>query len=157
MSGPSTPKHSADKRARKLLAGLKELRIYVPAADHERLRRMVRDEIEAGYRAAGNTQSSRAVGDLGFTAQSAVEYFRANAENRRPEFVPSRVRLPASVRGDHPFGRSTIVLAGDYDCDANQWGAVSVKATNGHMLEIKPKQFLALEWRANNKLVGGAQ
>jgi len=49
MSGPSTPKHSADKRARKRLAGLKELRIYVPAEDLERYRRMVRDEIEAKY------------------------------------------------------------------------------------------------------------
>lgn len=55
MSGPSTPKHSADKRARKRAAGLRELRIYVPAAEHDRLRWLVQAAIEACYsRDAGN-------------------------------------------------------------------------------------------------------
>jgi len=42
MSGASTPKHSKDKRERKRRDGLKELRMYVPATEHESLREMIK-------------------------------------------------------------------------------------------------------------------
>ena len=45
MSGPSTPKHSKDKRERKRAAGLVELRIYVPATELARLRKIINVEL----------------------------------------------------------------------------------------------------------------
>jgi hypothetical protein len=81
--------------------------------------------------------------------QKALNYYRAAVEHRAPAWVPSKVRLPRLVRGDPPIGHATLAPVGDYDCDSNQWGAVSVRAANGRMLGIKPAEFEPLEWREN--------
>ena len=86
--------------------------------------------------------------------QKALDYYRAGVENRAPGWVPSRIRLPQTVRGDFPIGHAAIAWAGDYDCDSNAWGAVSVIAANGQRLGIKPAEFEPIEWRANEKRNG---
>ena len=79
----------------------------------------------------------------------AIEYYRAGVEKRAPKWVPSRIRLDGPVRGDYPIGHRTLAEAGDHDCNSNRWGAVSVRATNGQMLGVKPAEFEPLEWRQN--------
>ncbi len=81
----------------------------------------------------------------------ALDYYRAAVEDRAPAWVPSRIRLPRAVRGDFPFGHNTVAEAGEHDCDSNLWGAVSVRATNGQMLGIKPKEFQPIAWRPNSR------
>lgn len=78
----------------------------------------------------------------------ALNYYRAAFRAWRPDFVPCRVRLGEPVRGDGPF-RTTVALAGDYDCECNQWGACSVRATNGQLLGIKPGEFEPIAFRPN--------
>jgi len=48
------------------------------------------------------------------------------------------------VRGDFPF-QATHAPAGVYDAYVNPHGAVSVIATNGKMLGIKPNEFQWLD------------
>ena len=78
-----------------------------------------------------------------------VEYYRAGLEQRAPRVVPSRVRLLKRVRGDFPIGHTTIAEVGDHDCASNKWGALSVRASNGQMLGIKPSEFDPIAWREN--------
>ena len=80
--------------------------------------------------------------------EKALNYYQSGLENKRPDFVPARIRLPARVRGDFPF-QATVAIAGDHVCKCNQYGAVSVVATNGTILGIKPKEFEVLEWKKN--------
>ena len=81
----------------------------------------------------------------------ALDYYRAAVENRAPKWVPSRIHLPAAVRGDYPIGHMTVAEAGSHDCDSNLWGALSVRASNGQMLGIKPAEFQPLAWRLNDR------
>lgn len=83
----------------------------------------------------------------------ALNYYRAGLEHRRPAYVPARVRLEIAVCADVPQGDDGefIAYAGDYDCQSNQWGAISVRAKNGNLLGIKPCEFDVLEWRDNDK------
>lgn len=78
----------------------------------------------------------------------ALNYYRAGLEQRRPDYVPARIRLPATVRGDFPFN-GTVAEDGEYDCQCNQWGAVSVLANDGTLLGIKPKEFEVIAWQNN--------
>lgn len=78
----------------------------------------------------------------------ALAYYRAAVENRRPDFVPARIRLVKVICGDGPF-RSTRVDAGEHACESNQWGAISVRASNGQMLGVRPAEFEVIEWREN--------
>jgi len=79
----------------------------------------------------------------------AAGYYKAAATRRgKPEYVPSRIMVNANVRGDFPFN-DTWITAGEYDCDSNQHGAVSVKAENGRMLGVKVDEFDVLEWAVN--------
>lgn len=80
--------------------------------------------------------------------EKALNYYRAGVEGGRPDFVPARVRLSARVCGDGPF-RSTFQEPGEHDCESNQWGAVSIVATNGKMLGVRPKEFEVVAWRPN--------
>lgn len=80
----------------------------------------------------------------------AMAYYRAALSNNRPDFVPARVRLPARVTGDGIY-RSTFAEAGEHDCESNQWGAISVKATNGKLLGVKPSEFGVIAWKPNDK------
>lgn len=96
---------------------------------------------ESEAAAAWNT---RATSDL----EKALNYYRSALAHKRPDFVPSRVRLPAPVMGDGIF-RSTFADIGEHDCQSNQWGAISVIATNGQSLGIKPAEFEVIQWREN--------
>lgn len=82
----------------------------------------------------------------------ALNYYRAAIEKKRPDYVPARVRLKCSVSSDFPLfsaeGQGYVALAGDHDCQSNQWGAISVRAANGKMLGVKPAEFEVLKWRA---------
>jgi len=64
MSGPSTPKHSKDKRERKRAAGRVELRMYVPATEHESLREMIKVHL-AWVRILSEDRVARSCGALG--------------------------------------------------------------------------------------------
>ena len=72
-----------------------------------------------------------------------------SGHSEAPPYVPSRVRLKKPVRGDFPFGAHCIAAPGDHDCDANKWGAVSVKAENGQTLGLRPAEYEPLKWREN--------
>ena len=61
-----------------------------------------------------------------------------------PERIPIRIRIQRAIRGDFPFWL-TVVPPGDYPCDCNRYGAVSVEATNGQMLGLRPDEFEVLE------------
>jgi len=65
-----------------------------------------------------------------------------------PDRVPTRVRLLWRVCGDFPF-LATSAEPGEYPCEANRYGAVSVRATNGKMLGLRPGEFEPLEWAPN--------
>jgi len=79
----------------------------------------------------------------------ALEYYRACLEHRPPKWVPSRVRLKTDVCGDPPFGSKIIAYAGEHDCYANGYGAISVIASNGKLVGVRPKEFDPLGWREN--------
>ena len=76
------------------------------------------------------------------------EYFMAAKENRRPAFVPSKIRIHNEVRGDMIFA-ATRVAPGIHECTCNGWGAISVKAENGKMLGIKWDECEIVEFTAN--------
>lgn len=40
-------------------------------------------------------------------------------------------------------------MPGEYDCSCNQYGAVSVKASDGTMLGVRLEEFEPLEWVPN--------
>ena len=54
-----------------------------------------------------------------------------------------RVFLKNEVRGDFPLGHTTVAEPGEYEAHVNPQGAVSVVASNGQMLGVKPGEF---EW-----------
>lgn len=56
---------------------------------------------------------------------------------------PQRVRLLVDVRGDWPIGHLTVAPAGEYLAHLNKYGAVSVIASDGSLLGVKPDEF---EW-----------
>lgn len=85
--------------------------------------------------------------------RALIDYFEAGRsqrledrrKHRRPRFVPSRIRIHQRVTGDWAVGHETSVEAGDHECRSNQWGAISVTASNGKLLGIKPGEFDILE------------
>jgi hypothetical protein len=62
-------------------------------------------------------------------------------------FSPNYSEICTQVT-DPTWGNSPQV-AGDYDCQSNEWGAISVQAKNGKMIGVKPVEFEVLEWRSN--------
>ena len=64
-----------------------------------------------------------------------------------PVKIPRYVWLPSMVRGDGPF-YGTKAPSGLYLASVNPNGAVSVTATNGHLLGVKPGEFeeRKLDW-----------
>lgn len=87
-------------------------------------------------------------------AEAGMDYYRSghlqNGKRNpgRPKFVPARIRLEETVRGDGPFA-GTMAPPGEYACFCNQWGAASVIATNGEKLGVKLDEFEVIEWREN--------
>jgi hypothetical protein len=84
-------------------------------------------------------------------AACAVDYFSAHHFKRPPAWVPCRIKLDSDLSGDFPIGHDTKAEAGEHDCDSNQWGAMSVRATNGRMLGVKPSECQIIGWRRNEK------
>lgn len=67
----------------------------------------------------------------------------------RPPVVPSRVKLHRRVAGDWPIGHLAVAEPGEYPCQSNAYGAVSVTAGNGSQLGLRPAEFEPLEWQIN--------
>ena len=78
----------------------------------------------------------------------ALNYYRAAAMMESPDYVPATVRISKTVCGDGPF-RSMRVEPGDYICECNRYGAVSVRATDGRMLGLRLSEFEPLTWQTN--------
>lgn len=78
----------------------------------------------------------------------ALAYYKNAVLREAPPYVPARVKLHSRVHGDGPF-HSTFADAGEHDCQCNRWGAVSVRATNGRLLGVKPAEFEVVTWRPN--------
>lgn len=83
------------------------------------------------------------------TEKALAYYKHGMIGDAAPPYVPSRVKLHSRVRGDGPFA-GTFADAGEHDCESNRWGAISVRATNGQMLGVKPAEFEVLAWRSNS-------
>lgn len=81
-------------------------------------------------------------------AEKALAYYKRGTMHEVPPYVPVRIALNARVRGDLLFA-GTFADAGEYDCESNRWGAISVLATNGERLGVKPGEFEVLAWRPN--------
>lgn len=88
------------------------------------------------------------------TAEMAIDYYRSAASQSRsgikPKFVPCMVRLYGVAMGDYPF-HGTRAPAGDYDCVTNQYGAVSITATDGQLLGLRLNEFEPIAWMVNSK------
>jgi len=85
--------------------------------------------------------------------EKALAYYKNGMLHEAPPYVPARVKLHARVRGDGPFA-GTFADAGEHDCECNQWGAISIRATNGEMLGVRPAEFDVVAWRSNAKVSG---
>ena len=85
--------------------------------------------------------------------EKALAYYKSGMLNEAPPYVPERVKLHSRVRGDGPFA-GTFADAGEHDCESNRWGAISVRATNGKMLGVRPAEFDVVAWRSNAELTG---
>jgi hypothetical protein len=78
-----------------------------------------------------------------FTAESVRAILDGTkTQTRRVMREPWKVQLPHPVHGDGPF-RDTRANAGIYIAHHNRYGAVSVEASNGRLLGVKPAEF---EW-----------
>lgn len=80
--------------------------------------------------------------------EKSMLFYRAGVEHREPPFIPSRIRLKHRVRGDLIFA-ATCLEAGEYECESNRYGALSVRAGDGKMLGVKPAEFDVVAWRVN--------
>ena len=85
----------------------------------------------------------------------ALAYYKCAAQQSSglfvpPPFVPSRILVTQTVSSDIPgMGWSMRVTPGEHECESNKWGAVSVRASNGKLLGIKPSEFEVIEWVEN--------
>lgn len=73
-------------------------------------------------------------------ASVAVILARRKTQTRRIMKEPWKIELLHTVRGDGPW-HATRADPGIYEAEHNRNGAVSVQATNGRMLGIKPAEF----------------
>jgi len=66
-----------------------------------------------------------------------------------PQFIPAKIRTGDKVHGDGPFCHIRAE-PGIHDVQCNAYGAMSVRATDGSMLGVKPEEveeFIA--WKIN--------
>lgn len=66
-----------------------------------------------------------------------------------PKWIPAYIRTGDKVHGDGPWA-STRAEPGVRPVECNRFGAMSVKATNGRMLGVKPgevEEFVS--WKIN--------
>lgn len=83
--------------------------------------------------------------------EKALQYYKCGIEGIPPPFIPARVLVLGTVRGDGPWA-AISVRSGEYDCHSNKYGAVSVKASDDSMLGLKPIEFEVIEWAVNPHL-----
>ena len=101
-----------------------------------------------------NTEQATVDGSACSATEKELEYHRAGhtqrqgGQWRKPRWVPSRVRVVRRVVAEVP-GLSASVMPGDYECECNQYGAVSVRANDGEMLGLRLDEFEPLNWREN--------
>jgi hypothetical protein len=81
---------------------------------------------------------------------AALNYYKSAFRDQRPDYVPDTVEILQCVYSDTP-DPDYIVLPGEHKAESNKWGAICVKARNGKMLGIKPREFEPLTWRINDK------
>lgn len=106
-------------------------------------------DFERFHRVAAEGEVQRLHGELS-SVSMAVDYYRAGSSGIKPKYVPCRVRIHDVAMGDHPF-QGTCAPAGDYDCTANPYGAVSITATNGQQLGLRLSEFEPIAWALNSK------
>jgi hypothetical protein len=83
--------------------------------------------------------------DLSEEDQERVRRQALEIKNREMRKPNGKIIIIREVRGDWPIGHNTIAEPGVYDAYVNPHGAVSVMASNGRMLGIKPCEFEWLE------------
>lgn len=83
--------------------------------------------------------------------EKALQYYKCGINGIPPPFLPKRVLVLSTVRGDGPW-RTTVAKPDEYECHSNKFGAVSVKASDGTMLGLKPIEFEVTEWAINPHL-----
>ena len=69
----------------------------------------------------------------------------------KPIWVPKRIVLVNTIRGDSPIGYHIVATPGEYEADCNQYGAVSIKTSNGDLLGLRLDEFDVIEWQENIK------
>lgn len=83
--------------------------------------------------------------------QKLFDYYRIAAmgcrTDEKPKYVPAKIKVKETVRSEG--GSRTFVLPGVYECESNQYGAVSVKSMDGSMLGIYLNEFDVVEWAEN--------
>lgn len=91
--------------------------------------------------------------------QKAAAYYKSVAMQSRPDakppFVPCRVQLKKRVRGDWPVGHAAQAGPGEFECESNAYGAVSVLAENGTNLGLRLDEFEPIAWTPNPHAVAG--
>ena len=70
----------------------------------------------------------------------------------RPGYVPGSVRVLREIRAEIP-GRNNFVSPGVYDCEHNQWGAISVVSSDGTMLGVRPDECVVRGMVLNGHLL----
>ena len=80
--------------------------------------------------------------------RSCIEQ-RSVQQPNMPDWVPSRIRLDADIRSEHPHHRDTVVIAGEHDCECNRWGAIIVFANDGKSFGIRPHECHVLAMKPN--------
>ena len=76
----------------------------------------------------------------------ALNYYKSGVLQERPHYVPKRIIIHRTVRGEIPTGPRVIAKPGEYEAFSNQWGAIHVETPNGK-LGIKPREFEVIEWQ----------
>lgn len=74
---------------------------------------------------------------------------RGNGRPIRPEFVPCEIEITETVQSEAPMIFPGRVYPGIYRCEANQWGAISVKLGSGKLMGIRPSECIVLAMTEN--------
>jgi hypothetical protein len=132
---------------------MKTLAEMAPIAERPRTQAPKRGTVDyaewlAGFLHNGGDYGKEAAALLVSQAK-ALDYLTAGREQRAPSWVPARVMLVREVRGDFPIGHQAVAEANVYEAKCNRWGAVSVRASNGTQLGVKPGEFEVVSWRKN--------
>ena len=76
----------------------------------------------------------------------------AKTPGDRPQFVPSIVRVPNTIRSEAPQIFTGVIEPGTYSVHSNQWGAISATDSNKQLLGIRPTECVVLAMAKNPHL-----